>query len=217
MRHRITRHTRILLTTLTTTIILAANITTATAQRLSNSNQQIRIVWTALELGNTISTNVVRCAVTLEGSLHSRTIPKVRELLIGYITRANIQNNQCTGGRATLRQEKLPWHLTYQSFRGTLPRITEILLNLIRLGFDIEIPGVNNCAATTSVANPARGIAVLSTTNGQVTGLNADPNATIPLTNAPGGFACGLGSGRFTGTGAMRLLGTNCLIFITLI
>jgi hypothetical protein len=217
MHHRITRHTRILLTTLTATIILATNITTATAQRLSNSNQQMRVVWGSLELSNTITTNVVRCALTIEGSFHSRTIVKVRELLIGYITRAAVQNNQCTGGRATVLQEKLPWHLTYQSFRGTLPRIEEILLNLIRAGFLIEIPGVNNCSAVTSLANPVRGITNLNTTTGQVTGLRLDERPTIPLTNAPGGFACGLGTGRFAGTGTMTLLGTNCLIFITLI
>jgi hypothetical protein len=217
MRDRITRHTRILLTTLTATIILATNITTATAQRLSISNPRIRIVWGALELSNSITANTVRCAVTLEGSFHSRTIVKVRELLVGYITRANIQNTQCTGGRATVLQEKLPWHLTYQSFRGTLPRITEVLMNLIRAGFLIEIPGVNNCQSVSSLANPMRGIANLNITTGQIEGMRVDENARIPLTNAPGGFACGLGSGTFRGVGTETLLGTNCLIFITLI
>jgi hypothetical protein len=211
------RHIRLLLTGLAATAILAAAVGTASAQRLSISNQQIRVVWRNLELSNTSTANVVRCPVTLEGSFHSRTIVKVRELLIGYITRARVSNEVCTGGRATILQEKLPWHLTYQSFRGTLPRIEEILLNLIRAGFLIEIPGVNNCAATTSLANPARGIALLNTTTGQVTGLRADETARIPLSTAPGGFACGLGSGFFTGTGAVTLLGTNCLIFITLI
>jgi hypothetical protein len=211
------RHIRLLLAGLAATAILAAAVGTASAQRLSLSNQQIRVVWTSLELTNSITASTVRCAVTLEGSFHSRTIVKVRELLIGYITRANVQNNQCTGGRATILNETLPWHVTYQSFRGTLPRIEEILLNLIRAGFDIEIPGVNNCKAITSLANPARGIVRIITASGVVETLRADESASIPLSNAPGGFACGLGVGRFRGAAPVRLLGTNCSIVITLI
>jgi hypothetical protein len=211
------RHIRLLLTGLAATAILAAAVGTASAQRFSVSNQQIRVVWRSLELSNSITANTVRCAVTIEGSFHSRTIAKVRELLIGYLTKGNVQNNQCTGGRATILGETLPWHITYQRFRGTLPRIEEILLNLIRSGFDIEIPGVNNCRAISSLANPIRAIGNLNTTTGQVTSLRTDEAATIPLSNAPGGFACGLGTGRFTGNGPVTLLGTNCLIFITLI
>jgi hypothetical protein len=211
------RHIRLLLTGLAATAMLAAAVGTASAQRLSISNQQIRVVWRSLELANSITTDVVRCAVTLEGSFHSRAFVKVREFLIGYVTRANVQNNQCTGGRATILIETLPWHVTYQSIRAPLPRIPEILLNLIRVGFDIEIPGVNNCKAITSLTSPARVKALLSTTTGQVTGLRAEETARIPLSNGPGGFVCGLGNGSFAGTGAVNVLGTNCLIFITLI
>jgi hypothetical protein len=212
------RHIRLLLTGLAATAILAAAVGTATANRLALSNNAIRVVWTSLELSNSVNATVVRCPVTLEGSFHSRTIEKIREKLVGYITRANVQNNQCTGGRATILQETLPWHLTYQSFRGTLPRIETILLNLIRAAFVIEIPGFNNCLAITTIENPARGIVLFEASgNGRVTGLRADETATIPLRNGPGGFACGLATGRFAGTGTVTLLGTNCSIFITLI
>jgi hypothetical protein len=211
------RHIRLLLTGLAATAILAAAVGTASAGRFETSNQQIRVVWRSLELSNSVTPNVVRCAVTLEGSFHSRTIVKVRELLVGYITRANVQNNQCTGGRATVLNETLPWHVTYQSFRGTLPRIETITLNLIRAGFIIEIPGVNNCKAITNVANPARGIINLVAATGVVEGLRADETARIPLTNGPGGLACGLGNGSFSGTGAVTLLGTSNSITITLI
>jgi hypothetical protein len=211
------RHIQLLLTGLAATAMLAAAIGTATAKRLSITNPHIRVVWRSLELSNSISTNVVRCAVTLEGSFHSRTIVKSRELLIGYVTKANVQNNQCTGGRVTVLSETLPWHLTYQSFRGTLPRITEILLNLIGAGLDIEITGVNNCKVITSITNPARVIANIEPVSGEIVSLRADSNARIPLTNAAGGFACGLGSGNFNGIGTVSLVGTNNLIFILLI
>jgi hypothetical protein len=210
------RHIRLLLTGLAATAILAAAVGTASAERLELSNQQIRVVWTSLELSNSINGNIVRCAVTLEGSFHSRTIAKIRDKLVGYITRANVQNNQCTGGRATILNETLPWHLTYQSFTETLPAIRTILLNLIRAGFIIEIPGSNNCKAITSTESPARGIVRLGP-GGRVENLNPDPLARIPLVNGPGGFACGLATGSFEGTGVVTLLGTTNSISIRLI
>jgi hypothetical protein len=210
------RHIRLLLTGLAATAILAAAVGTATANRLALSNNAIRVVWRSLELSNSVSTNVVRCAVTLEGSFHSRTIEKIANKLIGYITRANVQNNQCTGGRATVLNETLPWHLTYNSFTGRLPIIETLVLNLIRAGFIVEIPGFNNCKAITSSESPARGIANIGA-GGRVENLRADPTARIPLVNGPGGFACGLGTGSFEGTGVVTLLGTNNAISITLI
>src|SRR5215208_4261821 len=95
------RHIWLLLTTLAATTILSAAINTATAQRLELSNQQTRIRWSSLQLTNTISANSMRCAVTLEGSFHNRTNTKTPNSLVGYISRAAVQNNQCTGGRVT--------------------------------------------------------------------------------------------------------------------
>jgi hypothetical protein len=211
-------HMRLLLTSLAATAILALATTTTTANILSISNQQTRIIWSSLELSNTVTTNVVRCAVTLEGSFHNGTIAKIRELLVGYLSRAAVQNNQCTGGRATILSETLPWHLTYNSFRGTLPRIEEVLLNLIRAGFIIEIVGVNSCKAVTSLAIPARGIANLGA-SGRVESLRADESTSpgIPLTNGPGGFACGLGSSRFSGSASVTQLGSTSSVSVTLV
>jgi hypothetical protein len=209
------RHTQQLLATLAAAITLATVVTTATAARLSVTNQQTRIVWTSLRFENGVTLSM-SCAVTLEGSFHNATFIKTRGLLIGNITRAAVQNRQCSGGRATILLETLPWHVTYQSFTGTLPTIAGITFNLIRAGFLIEQPELNLCRAVTTLERPARGIANIGA-GGVVTGLRADETASIPLTNGPGGFACGLGSGRFSGTGTVTSLGTTNSISIRLI
>ncbi len=211
------RHIRLLFAGLAVTAMLVAAVGTASAQKLSISRSAIRVVWRSLEFSNSTTANVVRCAVTLEGSFHNETMEKPRDLLVGYITGSNVQNNQCTGGRATVLNETLPWHLTYRSFSGILPIIQTLLFNLIRAGFIYEIPGVNSCKVITSIANPARTITNLNTTTGRVEGLRADETARIPLVNGPGGFACSLGTGNFAGTGAMTQLGTANDIIIRLI
>jgi hypothetical protein len=203
------RHIRLLLTSLAATAILAAAVGTASANNLSVSNQQIRVTWSGLELTNNITTGTVRCPVTLEGSFHSATIRKVSRALIGYISRAAVGlAAQCTGGRATINQETLPWHLAYDSFRGALPRIEEITLLLIRASFIVTPNEGNSCRATTTIENPAAGRAIRNTTTGAITGLRADESRAIPLVNAPGGIFCGLGEGRFSGLGNVALLGT---------
>jgi hypothetical protein len=213
------RHIRLLLTSLAATAILAAAVGSATANNLRVSNQQIRVTWTGLGLSNNVTRGTVRCPVTLEGSFHSATIRKVAGALIGYISRAAVGRGQppCTGGNATINQESLPWHLTYGSFGGTLPRITTLTLNLIRASFIVAPNEGNTCRATTTIENPGVGIATRDTTTGAITGLRADESRSIPLVNGPGGIFCGLGEGRFSGTGAVALLGTTNPISVTLI
>ncbi len=208
---------RCFLTALAATTILATTITAAHANRLSFSNQQVRFVWANLEFLNPVVEGTMRCPLTLEGSFHSRTIPKQRGLLVGYVTRAAVSNPVCTGGRATILQELLPWHLTYQSFSGTLPNITNVTLSMIRFGFILDFLG-NNCRGLTTIASPFRLIAsVGGGGGGGVSGIRIDESATIPLTNGPGGLFCSLASGVFRGTGRVTLLGNNNTVSITLI
>jgi hypothetical protein len=75
------------------------------------------------------------CALTLEGSLHSRTLVKTTGALIGYITRATL--GTCSRGSATILSTSLPWHVRYASFSGTLPNITR--LNSTFTGFQYQI------------------------------------------------------------------------------
>ncbi len=217
MHHRISipRHTRLLLAILTTTVVFAITVTTASANNFQVSNQQFRAVWRNLELFNTAVEGTVRCPVTIEGSFHGRTIVKTRGLLVGYLTTASAANEVCTGGHVTILRELLPWHLTYNSFTGTLPNIAGITFNLIRDGILIQLGG-NGCRTLTTTANPARAIATIGA-GGRIEGLRLDESVAIPLTNGPGGQLCSIANGIDRGTGTVTLLGNNNTISVTLI
>jgi hypothetical protein len=122
------------LTALIAALLLASALSTASARNLSTNTQNIRTTWSRLEFVGTLT---VRCPVTLEGSFHSRTIPKVARLLIGAVTRIDIRSASCTGGTATVA--RLPWHITYEGFTGTLPSISSVRLLLQRFLFALMV------------------------------------------------------------------------------
>jgi hypothetical protein len=198
------------LTALMATLLLATAISTASARILSVSNQNIRATWATLEF---TSAAVVRCRVTLEGSFHSRTIPKIVRHLIGAVTRIIADTENCTGGRGRPRTELLPGHITYEGFEGRLPEISSVLLLLSRIRFQIIVPNLCTGDYGTSATNitgrasveEERGITALSA----VAGRN-----TVQLHS---GSAFCTATGRFVGTGSVMLLGTTTRISVLLI
>jgi len=207
----VSRRLKLILAGLTAALMLMMTIASASANRLSLSNRNFRAVWTNLELQSAAGT--VRCPLTLEGSFHYNTIAKRESALIGHVSRASVNNGACTNGHATIIQERLPWHVTYGGFTGTLPRITGVKLNLINATFRVEIGGLA-CTTQTTTANPAKGIVNL--TAGVAESLRADETAGIPLR---GSFLCEIGGeGRFRGTTtSLTLLGNTTRITVTLI
>jgi hypothetical protein len=198
--HHMGKRTKLFLIGSSVAIMLAMTAGGASARNLSTSSQRFRITWSPLTF--TAGTSVVACPVTLEGSFHSRTIVKSLSSLIGYITRAVIVGTlpTCVGGTATVHTERLPWHVRYGGFRGRLPTIEGVILQLIGADFSVR-PLANGvtCRATTSAAEPGVGIAQLNAA-GEVTGLRADETARIGLE----GFLCAFaGEGSFSGTGAV--------------
>lgn len=198
-------------------IALAATVTSASANHVSISSQGIRGSG-ILGLSNTVNSNVVRCPITLEGSVHSTTISKIVGALVGYVTRASMSNAGCTGGTGTIHQESLPWHVTYQSFTGTLPNITSARFSLLNVFFEIRESGGNTCSARTEVEHPANAIVNINTSTHVAESLTMEPNTRIPLTNGAGGIFCGLANGIFEGTTSnLTVLGSTSRITVTLI
>lgn len=115
----------------------------ASAGHISVSSRTFRGTWTALEFISSLGT--VRCPVTLEGSLHSSTIAKVAETLIGQVYRASLAEARCSGGRATVRTETLPWHVRYLGFEGTLPKITALGIDSVGESYAIETGRGDRC------------------------------------------------------------------------
>lgn len=197
------RHSKLLLVAVTTALVLAVGIGTASARRIETSSQAFRAVWTPLEFTGGVF--AVRCSVTLEGSFHSKTLSKVEGQLVGYITRAAL-TSPCSSGSATVLTAHLPWHIQYKSFTGTLPNITNITTKLIGAEFQVSQLGVT-CLYITEAAEPAIGI--INVSAGTVTGLRADETAKINRINCP--------EGGFKGTAAVTVPGTTTPITVQLV
>jgi hypothetical protein len=201
MRNR----SKLLLTGLAATLVMAVAVTSASANRIETSSQSFKAVWSRLTFNDAAHVRV-ECPVTLEGSFHSRTLSKVCGQLIGYINVASV--GSCTGGSARANTETLPWHIQYQSFSGTLPNIEGITLTLVGSKFEINAGGVQ-CTAGNTQTSPAFGNVLVEPSTGRVTGLRALEEHTIPL---GGSFACTFASpGRFEGTATVTGAGNRAV------
>ena len=145
---------KLLLAVVGATVLLGSLVASASATRLSNSSSTLRATFPTSEFVGAFGTT--RCALTLEGSLHSRTITKTAGLLMGYITRATL--GTCTAGSATVLTETLPWHVQYASFTGTLPNgILTLVTNVVGSAFRVRETGGITCLVRSSAGEPSRG------------------------------------------------------------
>jgi hypothetical protein len=209
------KHSKLILASLTATMAMALALSgTASARVFSIDNMNFRVVWRSLEFIDAGGLVTVRCPVTIEGSFHSQTISKVEKALIGHVSRATVAEASCSGGRATVHQTSLPWHITYNGFRGILPRINSIRLLLYGPAFQI-FSGFQTCTATTTSIQEARGEAIIDTTTHQIVNIIPDPNPQIHTNEG-----CFITQGMFRAPetdGAVTLLGTTTKIHVTLI
>jgi hypothetical protein len=205
------------LAALTATLLLGLAVTSATARRLEISNQGFRIVYLLeepLELSNNVGLATVRCGITLEGTLHSRTIQKISGSLIGYITRAILHPaERCTGGTASIFTETLPWHVRFLTFEGTLPNITSVSVAIVGARFRVQPTGGPICNARTSGTEPAIGTFTVGAGN-ELARVAASGSIRLE-----GGGLCAFGAvGIFGGsTPDVWLLGTTTRLSIRLI
>jgi hypothetical protein len=201
---------KLILAGLAAALVMAFAANSATARNISASHSELfNAVWRPLTFASG-GVPAAICNVTLEGSFHYRTFLKVRESLVGYITRAIAR--ECTEGSATVLTTNLPWHIRYQGFEGTLPNISVLRVRLILAEFQIKerIFGTT-CLTRTTTTEPAEGGIRLTAGNENrlVTGLTADETARI---------RCGILNGVFTGTARVtELPGGNTNLLVRLI
>lgn len=186
------------------TLLMAFAIGTASARNLSISNQNIRMTFNNIELGiEGVSTT--SCHVTLEGSFHSRTLPKTPETLVGLLTR--VANGSCNNPVTILGT--LPWHIRYTGFSGTLPNITLIIARAIGASFQVE-PGLGiRCL----MRNNLQFRAIRNTASGELSGIEI-PTQEVSLTGA---FCPATGALASNGNGSIMLLGATTRLTVTLI
>ncbi len=219
--------TKLGLTALMAAIMLSSAIANASARSLSVSEQSFRATWASLELSYNGAT--IRCRVTLEGSFHSRTIAKVTRSLIGAITRATF-GHPCTGGEywadngteaepLGTAPNKLPWHLTYESFTGTLPAISAVNFLLSRVSFVLRVTVLGlTCEGRYGRAEDNIILVGAREAGGGITSLT--PSATvnrISLVEQLGSPGVCATSQSIGGAGTMVNLSTGARITVTLI
>jgi hypothetical protein len=158
------------------TSVLTVATGSAAANRFAFSEQALRIVWSG---ESKFRAERVRCPVTLEGSFHSRTISKVTNSLIGFITSAAATQAGCEGGsirflNGTETQfNTLPWHWRYAVFTGALPNIVSVKLIIVGASFK-----VGNCLYRSLETQPLVVSLELNGVGG-VTALRLEESATI--------------------------------------
>jgi hypothetical protein len=204
---------KLVLAALTATIVMSVAVSTASARRFSINAQGFRAIWSNLELE--ASGLNIRCPVTLEGSFHNTVIEKVSGALIGYTTNGQVNGPVCTGGSATILSATLPWHIRYDSFRGALPNITGIRIQLVGAGFRVDNGTV--CLTLTRASEPAFGIINVEGAGAirKIRTLTADESAGITLR---GDFLCNFaGRGRFRSTAEVFQQNTTTRLLLQLV
>ena len=185
---------KLLLAGLTVALAFGAFVSASPARRIAPSSRQWRARWNKDEFVGFNGT--VECHVTIEGSFHSRTIPKVLEALIGYVSRVTVDETRCTGGSARYLPETLPWHMRYNGFSGMLPEITKIHIRVVGAAYRVQKEG-NSCLIVSTAASPMR-LWFVVITGGVEESLRFDETAEIPLSSG-NSILCG-NSDRSEGT-----------------
>jgi len=199
---------KLLLAATGATVLLSALVAGAAARNLSVSNQSIRAYWR--EVRFTTSFAEIKCEVTLEGSLHTRTMAKTIGSLIGYVTRDQL--GFCGIGTATILRETLPWHVRYSSFNGFLPEIASVIMHVVGAAWRIREPLGVTCLFRSSAERPVVGTFHRSTSSHEVSEVAIGGGI-------PSGGECFNAVGTLTSnSGPISVLGTlSTRITVTLI
>lgn len=214
---------RLVLSALAASMLLALALSTASASRLSTTNQNFRITWRSLEFAGEGAT--IRCPLTLEGSFHTRTIAKVERALVGAVNKANVNSANCTNGtiatfngveryNGTTSPNTLPWHLTYLGFTGTLPNITAVIFLLERDRFGWISSGL--CTGQYGTSEDRIGFLFLLSAGVVGEASPREGQNIAHLSRRDGGLVCP-SQVTLRGSGAVTLQGAPTRITLTLI
>lgn len=89
------------------------------------------------------------CEVGVTITLNRRTFAKSERVNIGR-AEFRVLREQCRGGRARVLAG--PFNVNYLGFAGTLPTITGLLFQVLRVAFLVDLEGFARCLVTTNAA-----------------------------------------------------------------
>jgi hypothetical protein len=189
-----------LTTALLVGLCLAAITAAATARRFTVSEIRFTASWAGVEkldFGSPEGFSVA-CPVYVVGEFHSRTFAKVSGLLIGAISFAiKPAGEPCVrreGERwgemwilngieemeRRILPETLTWHIRYDSFTGSLPRITSVRIQIVDASFLVQGTFGLLCLYKSTDARPLFARFEL-TANGTIEKVRVDETQPIPL------------------------------------
>ncbi|HZV72371.1 MAG TPA: hypothetical protein VFF79_01530 [Conexibacter sp.] len=164
---------------------MAVTAASSSANALSVDNNRFRITWARLrffEVGGAINSSI-RCPVTWEGSFHVRTIFKFRGVLAGYITRTRVTTEACseTGipAEARFHNERLPWHMIYQGFVGTLPNISHVRFMIREVAFTLTPANLLVCEYDSELEGEQFKGEFIREAGGKINSFEPDPTSLI--------------------------------------
>jgi len=194
---------------------LALGVATASAAKLSVTNQMIRITWSSVRFNE----GRAQCPVTLEGSLHARTMQKVQGQEIGVIIAG--RTGRCTVGSAVLltaedgQRTTLPWHIRYDGYSGTLPAITRLRWHIFEMSYRV-VDELELCLYTSTPTRPALLDLVREEGgSGAIRSVSFFGTEAIPLVSG-NPLICDA-SGLLGGSGSVTTWGSTTRVTLTLI
>lgn len=183
---------------------------TASAARLSTSEQGFEVEWQNFfpqtELLIAAGGNSIVCEITFLGTLN-RTIAKTVGVAMGRFTHATM--GRCSEGTMIALEATMPWEILYREFSGTLPSYTSIGVSIPRFSLRFRNrAGTLECLISVSAMNPV--IARFTTGfGGTIDQFRMEERTRIPLSGSAG---CALLTGVYQGAAlAINLASTRSL------
>ncbi len=156
-------------------MILLSLAGVAGATHLSINEREFQIQWVdqagRLEFRSNLGLPPVTCNFTLAGRFSGGTFAKSRGARIGTVESASVERGGassgiCRNGEATILSATLPWSVTYQSFFGTLPRIRDLVVNIVNLSVRVSFEGSLICLYRSEASEPVVGFIAVDPASG---------------------------------------------------
>jgi hypothetical protein len=154
---------------------------TASASKLSLSATLFTVTWREFVFTDTSGSPSTRCPVTLEGEFHSATFAKSEGALIGLITRASV--GSCSTGTIIWLTARLPWHIKFDNWTGTLPNITSVRIKIIDVSWRWNIFPFKECLYRSEASHPVAVQMFRNTGTSQITNFAPVETAFYSIPN----------------------------------
>ncbi len=199
-------------------LALTAFAGSAPARRLRVNDQNYEWIWegAAGRLRMSTAGRTIACNITLKGQFEAASFEKVTTPALARITETV---NPGAGECQSMMEERFvalastPWEVRYESFTGTLPNISSIIVRVIRGGFRLTL-GTEVCDYPFETNRYFRATIAVDGA-GRLTSITPDVARRIPSTSA--GLVCRLEEATFENAGVVLRRETMSRIALSLI